>query len=83
MILSILAFVRAQKGSSLFSDEANNIVKAISNAPFEDFSFSAYGVNITCEIQYSGYIDTTSTGMLWPEENEETNYSISFSMQKQ
>lgn len=83
MILSILAFVGAQKGSGLFSDEANNIVKAISNAPFEDFSFSAYGVNITCEIQYSGYMDTTSIGMLWPEENAETNYSFFFSMQKQ
>lgn len=83
MILSVLAFVRAQKGSGLFSNETNDIVKAISAAPFEDFSFSAYGVNITCEIQYSGYIDTTSMGMLWPKENADANYSISFSMQKQ
>lgn len=83
MILSVLAFVKAQKGSGLFSNEAKNIVKAISNAPFEDFSFSAYGVNITCDIQYSGYMDTTSVGMLWPEENAEANYSFSFSMQKQ
>ena len=83
MILSVLSFVRAQKGSGLFSNEGKDIVKAISDASFEDFSVSAYGVQITCEVEYSGYMGTGSMGFLWPEEDAETNYSFSFSMQKQ
>lgn len=83
MILSVLAFVKAQKGNGLLLNEVNDIVETISESPFENFELSAYGVSITCDVEYSGYMDPAYLGMLWPKEGAETSYSFSFSMQKQ
>lgn len=80
MILAILAFVRAQKGSGLFGDEVKKIISAIPEGPYESFEFSAYGVDVVCDIDCSGY--QNSGGILIPMENAETNYSVSFVMQK-
>ena len=82
MILSILAFAGAQNGNNPFSNDIRKIVEDISESPFESYSFSVYGVNITCDVVYSGYNDST-LGMLFPEEDAETSYSLSFSMQKE
>lgn len=83
MILSILSFVRAQKGCSPFSNDVNDIVKQLEKSPFENFQFTAHGVSMTCEVGYSGYLPTASIGSLWPEEGAETNYSFHFSMLKE
>ena len=80
MILAILAFAGAQRGNSLFSNDLK-IVNSISDSPFESYRFSVYGVDITCNVVYSGYFDT-GMGMLWPQEDVESNYTLSFSMQK-
>ena len=81
MILSILAFAGAQKGNSPFSNQVQKIVESIAESPFQSYQFSVYGVNITCEVVYSGYYDTTM-GMLWPTEDTPSSYSLSFSMRK-
>jgi uncharacterized RDD family membrane protein YckC len=84
MILSTIAFVGAQNGNTPFSNEVKRIIDTISESPFEDFELSAYGVNISCDVRYSGYIDMASAGYLIPEEDAESyTYSCSFSMQKQ
>ena len=80
MILSILAFAGAQQENSLFSTDLK-IVNNISDSPFESYRFSVYGIDITCNVVYSGYFDT-GMGMLWPEEDAESSYSLSFSMEK-
>ena len=81
MILSILAFVGAQKGNSPFSTKVQKIVESIAESPFQSYQFSVYGVNITCDVVYSGYYDTTM-GMLWPMEDMQSSYSLTFSMRK-
>lgn len=82
-VLSILAFVRAQKGSGLRADEVKRIIEVITESPFEDFFFSVYGVSITWDVEYSGYMAVPSMGMLLPEEGAEASCSFSFSMEKQ
>ena len=81
MILSILAFAGAQKGNSPFSNQVQKIVESIAESPFQSYQFSVYGVNITCDVVYSGYYDTTM-GMFWPMEDTQLSYSLSFSMRK-
>lgn len=82
MILSILSFAKAQKGYRPFSKDIDRVIKQISAAPFENFQYTVYGISITCDVEYSGYADTASTGVLWPEEGAEQNYSFHFMMVK-
>lgn len=83
MLLSIFSFVRAQKGCGPFSKDVNNILKQISESPFQDFQYTVYGVSLTCDVEYSGYMDTESMGMLWPAEGAEPDYSFHFTMAKE
>lgn len=83
MILSILSFVRAQRGCSPFSNDVKDIIKQISDSPFENFQFTLHGVSMTCQVEYSGYQPTASIGSLWPEQGAETDYSFYFSMRKE
>ena len=82
MFLSILAFAGAQKGSGPFFNQTKSILEGISESPFESFQYSVYGVNISCDIEYSGYFDA-NVGMLWPQEDVEHYYSLTFSMEKE
>ena len=82
MFLSILAFAGAQKGSGPFRNQTKSVLENISGSPFESFQYSVYGVNIACDVEYSGYF-YTNLGMLWPQEDVESKYSLTFSMQKE
>ena len=83
MILSILSFAEAQEENSMFSKEVREIVNGIYESPYESYQLSVHGVDITCDIEYSGYIEAmAAVGILWPMEDAESNYYISFSMQK-
>lgn len=82
MILSILAFAGAQKENGLFKKEVEKIVIEIFESPFQSHQFSVYGVNITCNVEYAGYYDT-KMGVLFPLDDAEYSYSLSFSMQKE
>lgn len=83
MILSIMSFVRAQKGYSLFSKDVKALINQISSSPFEDFQFTIHGISITCNVEYSGYMDTVSIGTLWPNEDIVSFYSFDFIMLKE
>ena len=82
MFLSILAFAGAQKGSGPFHNQTKGVIENISESPFESFQYSVCGVNIACDVEYSGYF-YTNLGMLWPQEDVESEYSLTFSMQKE
>lgn len=82
MLLSILAFAGAQPGNTLFSNRVEKIVEEIYGAPFKSYQISVYGVRIHCSVEYSGYHDTTM-GMLWPEKDKDSHFSLSFSIQKE
>ena len=81
-ILSILSFVKGREGFTPFGGDVEEIIRKISNAPYESFSFSLEGVDITCDVDYSGYFQATGVGILWPEDDQEHRFSFSFSMQK-
>lgn len=83
MILSIMSFVRARQGYSLFSNDVKALIEQISLSRFEDFQFTDHGISITCNVEYSGYMDTASIGALWPDEDAVRFYSFDFIMVKE
>ena len=87
MVLCVMSYVQAKKECPLFSKEMNEVLDYIQEHPFEDFSLSAYGVTISCEVEYSGY-DTGFMDVmkcLIPQEDEngeyKNEYRIRFMMQ--
>lgn len=83
MILSILAFVGAQKDNTIFSGEIVKAVSTVREAPFENFDLSVYGVRVTCEVAYSGYYTVPDSGILVHKEGEESRFALSFTMEKE
>ncbi|MBE5967067.1 MAG: MerR family transcriptional regulator [Lachnospiraceae bacterium] len=80
MLLASLAFVDAQREIGLFSKAPARMAKQIENNSFQDFHFTEAGITVTCDTEYSGYINTQSN-LLLPEENATANYyRLSFSM---
>ncbi len=79
------SFLLAQKGAGVFDTEARRVVNWIENTPLESFTFSAYGVDVSCEIEYTGYLENAdlSTEMLLPAEGEKRSFHMIFSMQAQ
>lgn len=96
MALAVLSFVSAQQRYSPFSG-VDDMVKQIQSHPYESFQFTKYGVSVTCQVAYSGYMSTgSSTGFLIPEDSPnaanrenteqqpvETSYSFSFVMERE
>jgi len=82
MILAVMAFAGAQKERHIFSRELGDALEMIQNAEGESFEISVYGVDIVCELAYSGYAVVPGFGILTPVEGEDKWYSLSFSMVK-
>lgn len=82
MILSILAFAGAQKEHHIFSRELENVVEIVQKAEGKGFELSVYGIEVSCRMEYSGYVVVPGFGILSPVEDEEKWYSLSFSMTK-
>lgn len=80
MILSILAFAAAQERNNLLSNQMEKIVESISQSPLTSYQFTVYEVNITCDVAYTGY--NTNLEILWPQDNTESSFTLTFSMQK-
>lgn len=81
-ILSMLAFVGTQKKFTPFSSAFNKVVKIMSRDPFVSFSETLYGIDVSCDIAYSGYHSAQNFGSLWPMENVERSYRFEFSMRQ-
>lgn len=71
MMLAVLAFARAQPDAGLNAKEARDIVSYINKHQYEDFSFTIYGIDISCDVE-----------MGIRENDESDNYMICFSMKK-
>lgn len=82
MFLSILAFAGAQKGNGSFLHQKEIILNSFPESPLESFHYSFYGVNIACDVEYSGYFNTY-IGKLLPFDDVESYYSLTFSMEKE
>lgn len=84
MAMSALAFVKAQKGARLFSNQLQEVLTRISEHPYEDFHLAAHGVSLTCDIEHYGYHVFSGNDLLIPREDTDRHtYSITFVMQKQ
>ena len=82
MMLMALSFVCSQKECGIFSDEREEIIRLIEDKTFESYNFSYFGVEVNCDVEYSGYIDITASRWLWPKEGEKNRYEIRFEMKK-
>jgi len=81
-ILAIMAFVLTQDGIDLNKTQVKQLVNEINQQPFDSFSYEVYGVAIHCEVSYSGYDVIETQGMLVSDEGADTEFTITFSMQK-
>lgn len=83
IVLSILAYVGAQEDNKMFSSEVTDLIGRIKSMPFEDFHFTIYGIDITCDYEYTGYVGDKHFGTLFPNDTgEETYFSVVFKMEK-
>ena len=83
MALAVLSFVDTHEKIGIFSNVRDDMVEQIKDNSFEDFSFTEAGVNVRCNVEYSGYYYDNGSGMLIPEEpSEKTYYRIEFFMNK-
>jgi uncharacterized RDD family membrane protein YckC len=82
MLVASYAFAGAQGGAGLFSKSQSWISARILNNTFLDFSFTEAGVAFACDVEYSGYTDT-SGGILFPEDGAAEGYfRLEFSANK-
>lgn len=78
-----LAFLMAQPEYSIFAGDEKQILTAISDHPFEDFSITSCGLEFRYDVEYTGYW-STDLGYLIEDDDPETepNYSMNFSITK-
>lgn len=81
MCLAIIAFAGAQK-SIHFWDMFSPSWVAIVSEPFQDFAFNWGGIDICCQVTYSGYNKIGNYPALFPEEEGPRHYQIEFVMSK-
>lgn len=77
----VRSFLLAQKEAGLFGNEARRVLNWIDGTPLESFTFSAYGVDMACEISYTGYeaVSIGSFTELMPADGERS-FTLCFSM---
>lgn len=83
MLLSSLSFACAQEEMKLFSKIPKRISEHVRSNPFEDFSFIEAGIEFSCNIETSGYLEPYSIFIIPKGDNEESLFIMEFSMNKQ
>lgn len=85
MQLAALSYVCAQPGVGVFSDVPRTLSERIAADPFSSFHFELAGVELRCDVQFSGYmtrLDPEQT-FLWAEEGQSgQTFFLTFSMTK-
>ena len=67
----------------MFSKEREELLQLIQDSAFESYAKTVFGVDVNCEVAYSGYEGSEYTMIgLWPVEGADKWYEISFSMKK-
>lgn len=82
MRMAIMAFVRPQRACGFFNQDLKEVLSFIEENPYTDYRFTVGGVDISCDIEHSGYLNDGSEGILFAQENPDTTFSIVFSMEK-
>ncbi|NLC44757.1 MAG: MerR family transcriptional regulator [Clostridiales bacterium] len=85
LFLSSIAFAGAQNEVGMFSKIPKRIAEQIENNSFSDFNFREADITFTCDVKYSGYVDTLDSNfeVLFPKDDaKETYFSLDFSMSK-
>lgn len=82
MALSVISFVKAQKGCGPFDKEVNALLNEIENLPFEDVQRTLHGISVSLDYEYFGYVPSGSIGLLFPDETGINDYTFSFVMEK-
>lgn len=83
MILTSLAFAGAQNNIGLLSDAFKRITDTINNNPYSSFEFAEAGIEFTCNVQYSGYINAQPNFLLPDDSASENYFRMQFSMRRQ
>lgn len=87
MTLSALAFLGGRKKAESLQGKEVNILEYIREHPFEDFTLETGNVTMSCQVEYSGYMNTREMGVLYLEEKEgeelKNSFYLHFEMKKE
>lgn len=81
MAMAVQSFVGAQEDGGLFSAEALDQILEATEPAFQDFSFSLYGISVSCDYEYTGY-HMSSLDILYTDEAE-SDFFMEFVMEKE
>lgn len=76
----ILAYVFAKDECGILPIRDFNALFDIIHYPYEDYHKELYGVNISCDVEYTGYLPL-GYELMYAETEEDTCYSIRFKME--
>lgn len=76
----LYSFAAAQRETGLFAGEVHDILEKMEKEPFLSFEEQAFGVSVSCQISYSGYIPGYDA--LVPEEGKPCTFAMTFSIAK-
>ncbi len=82
MLLASLAYAGAQDEMKLFSELQERIANQISDHTFEDFHFTEAGIKFDCDVEYRGYMNTSSNVLILEDNASSPYFSIKFSMRQ-
>ena len=77
MTLAVLSYACAQEGFGYYSGARRELLQMLEENEFNSFTFANNGITVTCDVEYSGYMNV---GFLLPDEGAETHYSRSFTI---
>jgi len=78
--IAILAFAGAREGLDLLSVRLRDLDALVTDEIFNGFSFTKGGVDITCDVQYSGFRENSAAMWLFPVNGKENHYALDFNM---
>ena len=78
----VYALTRSGDGYFPLTDKTEQLSKFMSENPFEDFEFEFYGYKVTGDYEYSGYYEMSDGAILWPTDEETTDFSYELTIKK-
>ena len=81
MQLAVLSFACAQKGFGLFSGARKELLRTVSDHPWESFRYAHGGITLECTAETQGY-RTSRDGNLFPATEEDRYFRLYFRLAK-
>ena len=80
--LAVLAFAGADRAYNCFTLPESEFLKAIRQTPYDDYSITENGFRMTNQVEYEGFVMST-TGLLYPDfDREESWYHMVFTLER-